>query len=1015
MASFSNHRGAVAICMVILGLGLCEVTEAVEFAGGTGDPNDPYQIATAEQLQRIIRDVGKYYILTADIDYRGTAEGLPLAASYDRFEGVLDGNFHALKNVVIEAGAGTPALLPELGGSGIIRNLTVENCFVSGDPGSVFGFLCGTNHGQIVNCRVVNCAVGVTYSGYRIAGDYDLGALVAINKGLIEDCRADYVTITCRSQSLAGGLVGRNLGIVRRCTGQGSMFGSGCVGGLVGSNSGDIEECFAGMTVVSQGGGSSGSPYYLSPPRGFGGLVGCNQGRIRDCYAVGSILASGPSGGLVGQHRFGEIARCYSTAVVLPPYQDATNVGPLVGEGDAASVRNCYYLSVPGWMTANNAPGTALSFSEMTRRESYAGWAFFDEDPTHPWLMPGNGRPRLACEFQQDIPVVAGLAVADARRILEEHGWQVGEIRSDYSRQIPADRVIWTFPSRRAMPRTPIDIVVSQGTFDWSAISADPNAGTEACPLQIRTAGQLEALRDFVQIENKHIELTADIDMAGRVLSEPLLGAARLRHDPGVVVSLQGNCFEIRNLTARSSGLSFEAGLVGRLAQPGRIVNLGLTHVTITCPPNSRERYSAAGALAGISSGLIQQCYAGGFVSGTTAGGLVAGNYGTIGQCFADVLVAAEKYTGGLVGNNWSELTDSYALGAVVGTEPSGGLVGMNYGGSEIRRCYATGSVINEKKSQDPTFQIVGLGAADRIVDCYYRVPSEYKAPAGAAGTPLFDAQMRRRFSFRNWDFWGVQTDGFEDIWFMPTDSYPLLTWQWGATGLSAVPPVVGLSVDEALSLLQSAGVVATVRYEYDDRAPASHVVRAEVGRTARQEAAVEVVASLGPYDWSENPGDGSEDNLFAISLVSQLFSLAGHPELWDRHFILTADLDLGWTSLERALIAADVNSAEPGFQGMPFNGTFDGAAHTLTDLTIYGTESYLGLFGALGPSARIAHLYLDNVCLTGADESEYVGPVAGISEGVVEDCHTSGWVSGGQYVGPFVGRQGCLKDVPPR
>jgi hypothetical protein len=55
----------VVVCLVV------SQSPAVEFAGGTGSPNDPYQIATAEQLISIEDNpnlLDKYYVLVNDID-----------------------------------------------------------------------------------------------------------------------------------------------------------------------------------------------------------------------------------------------------------------------------------------------------------------------------------------------------------------------------------------------------------------------------------------------------------------------------------------------------------------------------------------------------------------------------------------------------------------------------------------------------------------------------------------------------------------------------------------------------------------------------------------------------------------------------------------------------------------------------------------------------------------------------------------------------------------------------------
>ena len=54
---------------IVLGSG--GVAMAVPFAGGTGEPNDPYQIATVQQLIGIGQDpnlLSRHFVLVADID-----------------------------------------------------------------------------------------------------------------------------------------------------------------------------------------------------------------------------------------------------------------------------------------------------------------------------------------------------------------------------------------------------------------------------------------------------------------------------------------------------------------------------------------------------------------------------------------------------------------------------------------------------------------------------------------------------------------------------------------------------------------------------------------------------------------------------------------------------------------------------------------------------------------------------------------------------------------------------------
>jgi len=95
--------------------------------------------------------------------------------------------------------------------------------------------------------------------------------------------------------------------------------------------------------------------------------------------------------------------------------------------------------------------------------------------------------------------------------------------------------------------------------------------------------------------------------------------------------------------------------------------------------------------------------------------------------------------------------------------------------------------------------------------------------------------------------------------------------------------------------------------------------------------------------------GTGEPNDPYQIATAEDLMLLGESPEDYDKHFILTADIDLdlnlpGRQAFDRAVIAPDKNDVESGFQGTPFTGVFDGNGHTITHLTISG-DTYLGLF----------------------------------------------------------------------
>lgn len=135
---------------------------ADSYAGGDGSKTNPYEIATAEQLAKLARDVnngntpqaflGKYFKLTADIDLSGGI-WMPIGKYYNYgngngdnrlFFGKFDGNGHVIKNMHIQW-EGTEArsawgLFSTLQGASstnltTVTNLIIENAKVEKKPG----------------------------------------------------------------------------------------------------------------------------------------------------------------------------------------------------------------------------------------------------------------------------------------------------------------------------------------------------------------------------------------------------------------------------------------------------------------------------------------------------------------------------------------------------------------------------------------------------------------------------------------------------------------------------------------------------------------------------------------------------------------------------------------------------------------------------------------------------------------------------------------------------------------
>ena len=111
-----------------------------------------------------------------------------------------------------------------------------------------------------------------------------------------------------------------------------------------------------------------------------------------------------------------------------------------------------------------------------------------------------------------------------------------------------------------------------------------------------------------------------------------------------------------------------------------------------------------------------------------------------------------------------------------------------------------------------------------------------------------------------------------------------------------------------------------------------------------------------------------------------------------DINIILDNDIDL--TGIEWTPI---------GTESRPYTGTFDGNNKTIRGLEINqsGTDN-VGLIGYLGSEGKVQNVVLANISVSGAN---YVGGIAGQTDGTVENCSVNGTVTGQNQTGGIVGR----------
>jgi The GLUG motif len=747
MRSSRNRPEGADMPGVLLFLMLCATTWAADFAGGTGEPNDPYQIATTAQLISIGSDPNlqdKHFVLVADIDMDPNLPGGELLTyGLALSTGSLDGGGHWILNLGgLSAPGGVRAgttygssLFERIGADAVVRDLKITGVSLK-----VPAMLAYENAGTVINCLAEG-----TVS--RTARAINCGGLVANNSGNIIDCSV-IGSIADDIADCAGGLAGANSGTIINCFFSGSVANDdgGCAGGLVGTNSGTVAHSHAtgdvtgGSGLAGENSGTITACYATGDiTDGPAGLVGDNSGTIRYCYATGDIYASGGlAGGLVATN-LGGISYCYATGNVWAEddaaglvasnegtisYCYATGSGgmALVAGGYDGTALNCYALAEADGGGMDDGFGIVLTDMQMRRHECFVGWDFagthLDGSFDH-WVIPEDGG----------------------------------------------------YPALTAI-----------------AASGCPGTGAPEDPYLVETHHQ------FLAIPCKPdacYQLAADINLQGQTFSEAVV--------PMFWGHLDGAGHSIFNftLTGRS-----DLGLFGVLYPDAWVSNMSVQGVRIVTEGENPERMAGLavrnrGTLIGCSSstnvtaatrsikyvggmvainegGELRQCFArcsivyrpgGKFRSSECCGGLAGHNLGTISESHASSYTShlIAEY-GALAGMNEGSIVDCYADGYISGLH-LGGLVQSNSG--SIVNCYATATVTPTSSGGS----LVDESTEGAITDSYFLAEADGGGPDNGYGTALSAEEMRRQASFAGWDF--------ENTWMICAGvDYPRLQWE---------------------------------------------------------------------------------------------------------------------------------------------------------------------------------------------------------------------------------------------
>lgn len=355
------------------------ITYAAEnYAGGTGTADDPYQIATPEQLAKLAADTNSavggrvpegtdYFRLTADIDLSGklwTPIGAHMGGnSMAAFYGHFDGNGKAISNMTVDMrGRAVSEITPSGLFGAIVANhtdYTVQNLTISGakvyafetkdaslddyvnSAGVLAAYIAAGGGGN--GCPIIkNCKV----SDSLVKGIEKVGGLFGdVSYAQISDCSISGTEVT--GNGWTGGFVGYgflceiNNGSVE----DGTVNGTWSTGGFAGVISGGtVENCTVSGEVAATDWRCGGFVGYME--QFDNGLA------MKNCSTTATVKSNinfdgePRVGGFAGEiNSVTEISDCKALGEVVESYDDKNTVGKFVGRAaaDELNFQNCEY------------------------------------------------------------------------------------------------------------------------------------------------------------------------------------------------------------------------------------------------------------------------------------------------------------------------------------------------------------------------------------------------------------------------------------------------------------------------------------------------------------------------------------------------------------------------------------------------------------------------------------------------------------------------------------------------
>ncbi len=955
----------LAICLAVL---LCGLLSNGDFAAKAQSRTGSWDDYAADELTLL--DPSKPnakdnpYIISsaADIAY--------LSVSVNQGQEYINQYFLQTADIDLDAHYFTPIGQNVKGFSGIYdgNGHTISNLYIDQPQQTqtgLFGYVRTTANPDDESGTLIN----ITISGGEVRGGVYVGGIAGFFNGKkIYNCKTNLVIKQGETDnSYIGGITGFNRATIEKCYFNGEIDAPGglYVGGIAGRNAMEGDESRGIITDCFNAGSVKGSNF-------VGGIAGHNNGTIKNIFNSGRVEADINCGGIIGYNN-GHAAYGY-------------NIG-------ATFFGLSYAGAVLGGRSSN-----ALSYN-LYYNKSAANTPFLD--------IKAIGREnRPISEAADDIENnVIGLYYHEMINLapsmeLEQGNWTYFENTENFG-YLPN---LKSFDGQSG--------IKEYAKFElFGGDSTSPDWGRQIQPYLISKAEQFAIISHNVNngitgYQNKTFKLIDNIDFSSIGNFEPIGGEARPFN-----ADIEGGNLALRNLSLNGDGNTaliafYDGGSIRELTVENFTVNGGgYTAALVSQSHNARyekikilnsaingqshtaglaafsdqdqiiecEISSSAisgnndiGGLTGRAlDSLIQGCGSKAEIYGLDRAGGIAGRAETaqISQSYFAGKLEAQNRAGGIAGESSAYIYQCFSYvsqGSLKGKDYVGGIAGLCSGGA-IEQCYARTNILGAALTGGIAGRLTNDG---EIKDCYFTGSISHSGAAAALATT--DATSSITNSYYNSDYIKDQEitlngEGVNSLEL--TDSGILSSAMINAPkqALYGYFPQIAY-FQELDTALQSA------RYYYF------------------------------------NDGDG-EGHAYEITDDIQLRNMQRlikkyYAEYGSKNYQMKSDIYL-------------YGDFEPiaGYD-YPFTGTFWGNYYSIYSLCIDAPQhDYVGLFARIGEGGYVRevnirpHIVSSEEIYGFIQGGNYVGAIAGISEGYIWDCMNNIEITGDDYVGGLAGQ----------